>query len=88
MALSPLEEIVSRLPVYMSVIAGVVTAFVAVIGAFRSGALRRVRVGNIELEGADRETLERIKTEIAGARVVPAPSPSDGEEGHAAAKSN
>jgi hypothetical protein len=61
-------DILYRLPELLSVSVGVLTAIVAVVGTLRSGALARIRVGNVEVEGADKEALARIQAEIAGAR--------------------
>ncbi len=49
-------------------VTGVLTAFVAVLGAFRSGVLRRLRIGSLELESADKVDVDRIRVELSAAQ--------------------
>jgi hypothetical protein len=63
-----LEQLIYRLPEFLSVLAGFTTALIAVSGALRSGVLKKVRTGDVDLPGIDPQSLERIRAELASAR--------------------
>jgi hypothetical protein len=66
--MSGLEQLISRLPEFLSVAAGLVATVVAILGAFNAGVLKKVRTGDATLEGVDRQSFERIRAELASAR--------------------